>query len=156
MLYLGIDNGASGGIAAVTEHGMLYRVDPLPPTDVELFALLQTLNGTPEGRPVAVLEYAQAFPKMGVVSSFNYGRGYGAVQMALCAAEIPFDIITPRTWQGALSCLSQGDKNVTKRRAQQLFPQGVKVTHAIADALLIAEYCRRLKRGILHGAARSA
>jgi hypothetical protein len=25
---------------------------------------------------------------------------------------------------------------------------GVKVTHAIADALLLAEYCRRVHRGI--------
>jgi hypothetical protein len=39
--------------------------------------------------------------------------------------------------------MSKGDKNVTKRRAQQLFPQ-LKVTHAIADALLIAEYGRRV------------
>jgi hypothetical protein len=45
-------------------------------------------------------------------------------------------------WQGALECLSGGSKNVTKLRAQQLFP-GEKVTHGSADALLIAEYGRR-------------
>ena len=39
---------------------------------------------------------------------------------------------------------SKGDKNVTKRRAQELFP-GARVTHAVADALLLAEYCRRLE-----------
>jgi hypothetical protein len=38
--------------------------------------------------------------------------------------------------------MSAGNKNVTKTRAAQLFP-GVKMTHAIADALLIAEYGRR-------------
>jgi hypothetical protein len=39
---------------------------------------------------------------------------------------------------------TKGDKNVSKRRAQELFPQ-LKVTHATADALLIAEYGRRQK-----------
>jgi hypothetical protein len=43
-----------------------------------------------------------------------------------------------------MSCLTKGDKNVTKSRAQELFPE-VKVTHAIADALLIAEYGRRIR-----------
>ncbi len=41
-----------------------------------------------------------------------------------------------------LDCMTGGDKNVTKRKAQELFPE-IKVTHAIADALLIGEYARR-------------
>jgi len=41
-----------------------------------------------------------------------------------------------------MGCLTKGDKNVSKRRAQELFP-ALKVTHAIADALLIAEFARR-------------
>ncbi len=44
-------------------------------------------------------------------------------------------------WQKEMGCLTKGDKNVTKRRAQELFPT-LKITHAIADALLIAEYGR--------------
>jgi len=32
---------------------------------------------------------------------------------------------------------------VSKRKAQELFP-AIKITHAIADALLIAEYGRRM------------
>ena len=152
MIYLGIDNGASGGIAALTETGAVYRVDPMPPTDPEIFAILEIFNQTKVavGNPMdpgeecrAVLEHAQAFPKMGVTGAFNYGRGYGAMQMGLHAASIPFDIVVPRKWQAALGCLSGGDKNVTKRRAAQLFPL-ITVTHAIADALLLAEYCRRL------------
>ena len=62
--------------------------------------------------------------------------------MALIAAGIPFETVTPAKWQGAMGCRTKGDKNVTKRKAQDLFP-GVKVTHAIADALLIAEWGRR-------------
>ncbi len=68
--------------------------------------------------------------------------------MALVAAGIAFDEVTPQRWQKMLGCRSKGDKNVTKRRAQDLFPQ-VRVTHALADALLLAEYCRRVKLGQL-------
>jgi hypothetical protein len=146
VIYIGIDPGASGGIAAVNDKGTVYRVDKMPATDAEVLALLEALALAWHPAPWAVLEHAQAFPKMGVSSAFNYGRGWGAMQMALHAAEIPFDIVVPRKWQAALSCLTRGDKNVSKRRAEQLFP-GLTITHATADALLIAEYCRRLHRG---------
>lgn len=151
MLYIGIDNGSSGAIATLvdvgagSDHRGVFRVDKMPATDAELLALLEAIAA--EGRVLATLEHAQAFPRMGTSSAFNYGRGYGAMQMALHAARIPFDIVTPAKWQAKMQCLSRGDKNVTKRRAEQLFPLE-KVTHAIADALLIAEFCRRVKAGI--------
>jgi len=59
--------------------------------------------------------------------------------MALTAAGIPFERVRPQVWQKELSCLTGGDKNVSKRRAQELFPH-LKVIHATADALLIAHY----------------
>jgi hypothetical protein len=148
MLYIGIDNGSSGGIAVLNERGVIYAAVPMPPTDVEIYSSLIEYASADVTR--AVLEHAQAFPKMGTSSAFNYGRGYGAMQMALAAASIPFDIVVPRKWMAALSCLTRGDKNISKRRAEQLFP-GRRITHATADALLIAEYCRRINRGQQHG-----
>ncbi len=78
----------------------------------------------------------------GVTSMFTFGMGYGGLRMALIAAAIPFVEVTPQSWQKAIGCLTQGDKNVSKAKAQQLFPT-VKVTHAVADALLLAEWRRR-------------
>jgi len=89
-----------------------------------------------------VLEKVHATPQMGVTSAFSFGGAYRACRMALTASQTPFDEISPFKWQRRLECLSGGDKNVTKARAQQLFPD-VKVTHAIADALLLAEWGRR-------------
>jgi crossover junction endodeoxyribonuclease RuvC len=83
-------------------------------------------------------------PKQGVTSAFTFGKGYGALLMALTAAGIPFETVTPQRWQKALGCLSKGDKNVTKRKAQQLWPH-ITWTHNTADAALIAEYGRRLR-----------
>lgn len=63
--------------------------------------------------------------------------------MVLVGIGIPFEERVPRVWQKIMGCLTGGDKNVSKARAQQLFPQ-IKVTHAIADSLLIASAARIL------------
>ena len=36
---------------------------------------------------------------------------------------------------------------MSKAKAQQLFPN-LKITHAIADSLLIADYCRQIRLGL--------
>jgi hypothetical protein len=41
--------------------------------------------------------------------------------------------------------MTKGDKNVTKRMAQQLYPD-IKITHANADALLIHEYGKQIHK----------
>ena len=153
-LFIGIDPGLSGGIAIVNREGIIAVVTKMPATDRDLFELLREYaNRRLPSRSMsrAVLERAASSPQMGVVSAFKFGLGYGALRMALTAAEISFDEATPMKWQRAMNCLDTRpkaarlgtkDKNITKRRAQQLFPQ-IKITHAIADALLLAEYCRR-------------
>lgn len=60
----------------------------------------------------------------------------------LAAYEIPYREVTPQKWQQEMQCRSGGDKNVTKAAAQKRWPSD-KITHANADASLIAEYCRR-------------
>lgn len=146
MVFIGVDPGQSGGIAILNADGSILDVFPMPATDQDLLDKLTPrvlMEGT-GGRVHAVLERAGVMPKQGIVSAFTYGQNVGALKMALASAWIPFDQAAPAVWQRAMQCLSRGDKNITKRRAQQLFPQ-TKVTHAIADALLIAEYCRRLR-----------
>lgn len=137
MLYIGIDPGKGGGIA-VLEDGVVESCIPMPKTDRDVYDFLRDCGCLSK----AMLEFVRSSPQMGVTSAFTFGQGYGALRMALCAIDIAFDEVTPQKWQRGMGCLSKGDKNVTKRRAQELFPK-VKVTHAIADALLLAEYCRR-------------
>lgn len=148
-MYIGLDPGVSGGVAALDADGNARAVARMPETEADVLALLRSLSGR------AVLEFVRAMPRQGVSSTFKFGMGYGGLRMALVAAGIPFDEVTPLKWQRALGCLSKGDKNVTKRRAQELFP-GVRVTHAISDALLLAEYCRRWSLGLLHARAEPA
>lgn len=139
MIYIGIDPGVNGGIAWLG-NGLTPIAIKMPETETDILDTLREIKR--EGECIAVLERVHAMPKMGVASMFEFGRGFGALKMALIACEIPFDLVTPQTWQKAMSCLTGGDKNVSKRRAQELFPS-LKITHAIADSLCIAAYASR-------------
>jgi crossover junction endodeoxyribonuclease RuvC len=144
-VFLGIDPGQSGGLA-VLMGGPLHPKSPeafvwkMPETERDLWEIVRTRE---VGEAFAVIEAVHSMPKQGVASSFKFGRSYGFLRGCLIASGIPFEEVTPQKWQKALGCLTKGDKNVSKRRAQQLFP-GLKITHATADALLLAEYARRL------------
>lgn len=136
---LGVDPGASGSIA------LYFGAEPewikTDSTERDLWEQVRLWDAL-YGVAHAFIERVHSMPKQGVSSSFKFGQSYGFLRGLLVASGIPFEEVTPQTWQKAMGCLTRGDKNVSKARAQQLFP-GVKITHANADALLIAEYGRR-------------
>lgn len=142
---IGIDPGVSGGLAFMDAATRAVIVARMPDTDHEL---LQLLRRHAHGG-YAYLENVHAMPPVikgkkvgGSVGNFKLGQQDGRLCMALTAAGIPFDRVAPTKWQDALQCRTGGDKKISKARAQQLFPD-LAVTHAIADALLLAEYGRR-------------
>lgn len=143
---MGVDVGANGGIAIISSDGSIVRAAKMPETDADILAEVSyAAREFPLATIRATIEKVHSSPQMGVKSAFSFGGAYRALRMALTAAGIPFDEVSPAKWQRALTCLSGGDKNVTKQRAQQLFPGPTyHITHAIADALLIAEYGRRM------------
>lgn len=144
MLIIGIDPGKSGGIA-ILYPDIAPIVTKLDCTETDVRSWLM---GNMEGKCFGYIESVHSMPKQGVASSFKFGQSYGFLRGLLVGIGIPFEEVTPQKWQKAMGCMTKGDKNVTKSKAQQLFP-GVNVTHAIADALLIAEYGRRLRCGEL-------
>lgn len=174
-VWLGIDPGASGGLAVViTRPGLPPTVEavPMPATERDVWEWVRSHSAAP-GRPAyAVIELVgghvgEAQPGSAM---FKFGHSYGASRMALIAASIPFEAVTPQRWQRAVGVtprkkgrrdkrarddggavkLVGGEsrtqfKNRLKAMAQQLFPKE-RVTLATADALLLAEYCRRMRR----------
>lgn len=176
MNILGIDPGSSGGLALLSGEPVAEK---MPDTERDLY---DRVNRWAARADFAYIEQVHAMPGQGVTSMFNFGMNYGGLRMALIAAGIPFETVTPSKWQRALglptlaqcgytasdfkarktdsadyikalkkkataarSKASVKKKNEHKSMAQRLFP-GVKVTHALADALLIAEYGRRRGR----------
>ncbi|NJL44552.1 MAG: hypothetical protein HC945_04560 [Nitrosarchaeum sp.] len=89
--------------------------------------------------------------KQGASSMFTFGQSYGFLRGVLIATGIAFEEVSPQKWQAAFN-LKRTDKeesttdkkNRHKSKAQQLFP-AEKITHWKADALLIAEYGRRVR-----------
>ena len=145
MYYIGIDPGQSGGVGVLNATGDYmnsFKFKDITIADIaEIFEYIVGL----EGGTFAIIESVHSMPKQGVSSSFKFGRSYGNLEMALAAFKIPFDYVSPQRWQKYLQCQTKGNKNITKSLAQRLWPVQ-KITHAIADALLLAEYARRIKR----------
>lgn len=147
LLVCGIDPGANGGIAFLSAElsepfAVAYK---LPETSADFIELLREY-----GPRVlrAFVERVRSSPQMGVTSAFTFGRNYERCLMGLAGCNISTEEVLPAKWQRNLGCLTHGDKNISKAKAQQLFPS-LKITHAIADSLLIAEYGRRQLTGLL-------
>jgi len=143
--FVGVDPGrSSGGIAYIgpgdaPKLGWCRKISDM--TDQDLWHVFAAIGRLQPSH--AVLEKVSAMPGQGVSSTFKFGASFGELKMALTAIGVPFTLVTPATWQKSMKCLSKGDKNVTKSRAQQLYPKA-NVTHATADALLIATYAKTL------------
>lgn len=138
---LGIDPGATGAIAFL--HDSQYGADvyDMPPNPADLAELIGTFGNV----EMAFLEKAQAMPKQGVSSMFNYGVGYGTVIGILAARSIPYTLITPAVWKRSLGLIGK-PKDASRALARSWFPHAplsrVK-DHGRAEALLIAEWGRR-------------
>lgn len=161
--YIGIDPGKSGGIAVLTGEGEVVEVCHLQ-KEKDSLGLLQryTHSRLPyydndrklTAQVHIILERVHAsrnaaFMKqdghlyMGVRQAFGMGEAFGWIQGILHALELPYSLVEPSVWQGYMKCLTGGDKKITKRKAERLFPSA-HVVGWNADALLIAEYARRI------------
>ena len=139
-LILGIDPGLSGAAAIISPNRSFIEVivfSQSTPADISMWFATYKRH-----LAMCYLEGVNAMPRQGVVSMFKFGMNYGLWQGLLIAHGIPFQRVYPLKWQTFLGCRTGGDKNISKARAQELFPS-LKITHATADALLIAEYGRR-------------
>lgn len=141
--FIGMDPGSVSGAIAII--GGPRGPETWPFKNMTLAEIWNVIS-VRDGATLAALERVSSMPRQGVSSTFKFGASYGSLEAFLVAAEIPYELVPPGTWQKKLGCLTRGDKKVTRKKAQQLFPQ-VKVTHAVADALLIAEYARRIYQG---------
>jgi crossover junction endodeoxyribonuclease RuvC len=137
---IGIDPGQSGGFALLSPDAPA-KAWKMPATEADVWLLFRDIvEMYVVAEPVTVwIEKVGAMPKQGVSSTFKFGMGYGFLRGCITALSLPWNEVAPGVWQRKLQCLSGGDKNVTKARAQQHYPH-LRITHATADALLIASY----------------
>jgi len=147
-IVVGIDPGISGGIAVVNSYKVSGVLDviKMPETIADLSEYFRKLQVRFPGDYAVYLEKVSGMPHQSLRSTWTFARNIGQIEGVVSALGYRLLEVPPRVWQGTLKCLSKGDKNVTKAKAQALYPN-TKITHAIADALLIAHYGWRVEYG---------
>jgi len=144
-IYIGIDPGKAGGIATINEKGYL-SLKKMPETPKDLLDFLKVFEGQD---CICVMEKVGGLPGMAGSAMFNFGEGYGTLKMALLALKIKTELVTPQKWQKEFqlgTTKSQSGKqwkNILRAKAELLYPNK-KIFLWGSDAVLIAEYCRRM------------
>jgi crossover junction endodeoxyribonuclease RuvC len=157
--YIGIDPGKSGAVALIEyQHGRKISVDatdtPILPAakgkksiydPAGMVRLLKRWSG-PDTH--VFIEQVHSMPGQGVSSTFDFGKGFGMWLGILAALQIPHTIMTPQRWKKAMLADMTQDKNASRARAAQLFPEAAELFAKVkddgrAEALLMAEYGRR-------------
>jgi len=157
--FAGIDPGKSGALALLSPLGDVKIWDT--PTLVvkkdssrqayDEAAMCDLLRALPDGVRLGI-EVQHAMPKQGVSSMFSLGDGYGLWRGMLTALGISYVLVQPQRWKKALMDGQPKDKAASVLVASRLWPAHAQVFRGPkgaakdgrADAVLIAEYVRRL------------
>ena len=147
--FIGIDPGSSSGCIAIieTDNESIININTfriIDQTERELYQILYFHKDATK----AFIERVSSMPGQGVSSSFTFGQNYGFLRACLIGCQISFENPVPTVWMKYYNM--KRDKAETKDQwkkrlrqlAQQIFPK-FKVDKFNADALLIANYCKK-------------
>lgn len=150
LIYIGIDPGKSGAMAALLcwPEGTVLDVQTAVFDEMAYRDKLETLSKCPGGC-VCCLEKVHAMPKQGTASTFTFGDNFGLIRGLLTAFRIPFQLVPPQKWKGEFGLNSDKQRSIDVCR--RLFPEvSLRRTErcrtdddGMAEALLMAEYARR-------------
>jgi crossover junction endodeoxyribonuclease RuvC len=151
--YVGIDPDRHGAIAVLPDGIVLDtptlkvgKREEYSPAEMRMLLFPYVGPST-----IAIVEKPQPLPaKMGGgIANFSRGEGKGTWIGLLAGLGIAYELVTPQRWKAAMLADMGKDKDASRVRAMQLFPHladllALKKHHGRAEALLLAEYRRRL------------
>ncbi len=149
-IFISIDPGLSGAVAAITEDGQIVSLQDTPTLAVRkgkgtkntyvesamasiLSGLKDAADGLPTGVPgrrgggratgiLVTIENVHSMPHQGVSSSFSFGCGFG-LWLGICAAlRLPIQRVEPAVWKRTMGLAAGADKNASVVLASRLFP----------------------------------
>lgn len=146
-MICGIDPGASGALALLSDAGALLEVADVPTVEVGgkkrisapmLAALIRSWG---PGR--AMVEAVGAMPGQGLSSTFQFGYSAGILEGALAMAGVPVSFVRPADWKRTMRVTA--DKGSSRLMAQRLWPDHAGHFARVkddgrAEAALIALY----------------
>ena len=153
MYFLGIDPGLSGALAFYDPFRDALNVYDMPTyvitsggkqrRKIDMHSLAETVRYYTPSTKSAIIEEVGAMPGQGVTSMFSFGFSAGAVQMAVVAAKLRFEMVTPRVWKGAMKLKTNKDES--RRLASRLMPNHAHLWSLVkhdgrAEAALLAYY----------------
>ncbi|QXE87374.1 hypothetical protein KP003_02905 [Geomonas nitrogeniifigens] len=145
--YLGVDPGKNGGLAVLRADGVLMEYTRMPVDKIRIADWLRRIR---DAYPTIIIiaERAQAMPKQGVTSSFNYGRHFGIFEDAAILLKTAYHEVRPAIWKKAMGLSSHKRDSISACRCLfphvDLIPKNCRTEHdGIAEAVLIAEWARQ-------------
>lgn len=152
-VWAGVDPGADGAIALITENGDV-KICEL--TDENLLQFCRDIKSNGNECICAVEDVASS-PQMGVRSAFTFGMGFGKIIMALQCFDISFALVKPSRWKVELGCnIGKSATTAQKKKkdievCRHLYPNvSLKKTErcktdsdGFADSVLLATYAKR-------------
>ena len=151
MTVIGIDPGKAGSVSFFSEEWL--HVEKLPQDSRELLHLLQEYSVSEE---ITAAYLEQIYLPTGKAGALTFASGWGKIIAVLEILGLTTIKVRPQVWMKELSCLTKGDKNITKNKAKELFGhvayedgKKVPITHWSSDGLLIGYYGYIQEGGIL-------
>lgn len=146
MIYIGIDPGKSGAIAAIQSGEAIVWDCPLVGKNQDFGGMAKLLESATGEGAIAAIEQVCSFG-MGRQSAFIFGCNYGAWQALCLARDVPLHLVRPQVWKRAIGLPRQATKDDSRAIAMRLFPQcrdrlTRKKDDGRAEALLLAQWCK--------------
>lgn len=142
-ICVGVDPGQKGGIGYTSKDRSIYAAIRFPEDIPNAAEFIREVYMEFDIQ-LAVVEKVNAMPGQGVSSTFKFGTNYGAYLGIFAALQIPFHMVTPRTWQKKMLDSGTGQtKDRSLNYARRLFPSvdmKYKADDGKADALHLARY----------------
>lgn len=148
MQYIGIDPGQEGGIGIIYEDNtaIAYKY-----TSDKLIEITKHIKEHKLDVCVYV-EEVHSMPQQGVRSMFTFGCGFGKILGILEALNVEYQLVPAHRWKKYIGVTA--DKSTSIQKCKDLFPDTSllptskcrKPSDGLAEALLIAEYGKRVSR----------
>lgn len=148
--FIGIDPGSKGAIAILNELKEVKLLEDIPFLKTEkcmdINGFSDLLNDYILEEHHCILEKCQYTPAIKGSGAFTFGKTVGYTECALIMLKASHELVRPQIWKKEFSLISkekEGSIEVAKRMFPTVADKLLKTKDGRAEALLIAEFCRR-------------